>query len=212
VVLTRPSAATTGSYVVGLYQDLLQRQPDGGGLAFFTGLLNAGTPRTTVVLDFETSVEYRTLVIQNLYQTLLHRVPDPVGFNIFLQFFASGGTLVQAQAFVFGSPEYFTLAGSTSSGFITALYRDVLSRHPDPSGMATFSQFLASGGTRLLAAQIMLNSLEADQDVVQGIYLHFLRRAADPAGLTTWTNFLQQGATDEQVLVDILASDEYFGR
>jgi len=53
VVLTRPSAATTGtaSYVVGLYQDLLQRQPDGGGLAFFTGLLNAGTPRTTVVLE-----------------------------------------------------------------------------------------------------------------------------------------------------------------
>jgi autotransporter-associated beta strand protein len=214
VLLTPSSSTTTGtaSYVVALYRDLLQRQPDGGGLTFFTDLLNAGTPRTTVLLGIETSVEYRTLVIQNLYQTLLHRAPDPVGFNIFLQFFASGGTLVQAQAFVFGSPEYFTLAGSTSSGFITALYRDVLSRHPDPSGMATFSQFLASGGTRLLAAQIMLNSLEADQDVVQGIYLHFLRRAADPAGLTTWTNFLQQGATDEQVLVDILASDEYFGR
>jgi hypothetical protein len=214
VLLTPSSSTTTGtaSYVVALYRDLLQRQPDGGGLTFFTDLLNAGTPRTTVLLGIETSVEYRTLVIQNLYQTLLHRAPDPVGFNIFLRFFASGGTLVQAQAFVFGSPEYFTLAGSTSSGFITALYRDVLSRHPDPSGMATFSQFLASGGTRLLAAQIMLNSLEADQDVVQGIYLHFLRRAADPAGLTTWTNFLQQGATDEQVLVDILASDEYFGR
>ncbi|HEV3443083.1 MAG TPA: DUF4214 domain-containing protein [Gemmataceae bacterium] len=220
VVLTRPSAAITGtaSYVVGLYQDLLQRQPDGGGLAFFTGLLNAGTPRTTVVLDFETSVEYRTLVIQNLYRTLLDRAPDPVGFNSFLQFFASGGTLMQAQAFVLGSPEYFALAPQLgglhpeSSGFITAVYRDVLSRLPDPPGMAFFSQFLAGGGTRMQAAQIMLSSLEADQDVVQAIYLHFLRRAADPEGLTTWTNFLQHGATDEQVQTGILASGEYFGR
>src|SRR5262249_47794046 len=105
-------------FVAALYRDLLGREPDAGGLAHFSGLLdrNAAT-RAQIVRLIENSPEYRTRVIRNLYQTLLGRDADPAGLSLFLGFLASGGTITQIRAILIGSPEYYARAGGTIIGF-----------------------------------------------------------------------------------------------
>jgi hypothetical protein len=50
-------------FVTRLYQNALDRAPDAGGLAHWTGLLNAGMPRADVVLGFTESSEHQIKTI-----------------------------------------------------------------------------------------------------------------------------------------------------
>ena len=71
---------------------------------------------------------------------------------------------------------------------------------------------LASGVPRTTVASCILASTEAERDLVSAWYTQFLRRPADAGGLNAFVQALQHGATDEQVLVAIVSSDEYFAR
>ena len=57
-------------YVTSLYQNILHRSPDQGGLDHWVGLLDAGAP-TTVAADFYASIESRLDRVADLYQALL---------------------------------------------------------------------------------------------------------------------------------------------
>ncbi len=200
-------------FVTQAFFDLLKRAPDPTGLAFFTNQLNTGTSRAQVAQQIVTSVEYRTLVVQNIYQTFLRRSADAGGLTTFVNLLNSGGTIEQVQSLIIGSDEYFqTQGGGTNDGFLAALYLDVLGRPIDPTGQATFSQALASGTTRDQVALAILTSGEFRQLLVNGFFLQFLGRAADPTGLSTFVNQLNQGARDEDIIVAIVGSDEYFAR
>src|SRR5262249_11815647 len=63
-------------FLVQVYLDLLKRQADSAGLAFWSGLLNQGISRELVVREIQNSLEYRTLVVQGLYYSVLGRAPD----------------------------------------------------------------------------------------------------------------------------------------
>src|SRR5204863_7083659 len=73
----------------------------------------------------------------------------------------------------------------------------------------TFSTLLASS-SRLSVGQSILNSAEAANRHVQQWYLRFLRRTATSGEASAFTSGLLGGATDEQVISQILAADEYF--
>jgi hypothetical protein len=99
----------------------------------------------------------------------------------------------------------------TNEAFVTQLYRDVLTREPDPGGLTAWSGVLDSGqDSRAQVAQAFVNSDDYHIDVVQGFYDTLLHRAADPAGLKAWTNFLAQGGTQLQLEAQFLGSDEYY--
>src|SRR5205085_8561058 len=73
-----------------VYRDLLGREVEPGGLAFWSGLLDQGVPRFQVVLDIEASLEYQTDLVQEMYQRFLHRDLDPVGQAVFVTALRAG--------------------------------------------------------------------------------------------------------------------------
>ena len=152
-------------------------------------------------------------MVEGLYQRFLGRAADPLGLATWVGFLADGGTMVQLEAMILGSPEYFNVhGGGTNAGFINAIYRDVLGRVPDPGGAMFYSQFLANGGSPFDVAQAILNSSEDELIRLKGYYQQFLRRDIDPAGQADWVNAIAQGVPDEAVIAGIMSSPEYFAR
>src|SRR5207245_4564973 len=117
--------------------------------------------RCQLILDFEASPEYQTDVVEGLYQRFLGRAADPLGLSTWVGFLADGGTMVQLEAMILGSPEYFNVhGGGTNAGFINAIYHDALGRSPDPGGALFYSELLANGSSPVAVAQAVLNSSE----------------------------------------------------
>jgi hypothetical protein len=201
-------------FVQHFYEDLLNREPDPFGQSLFTAALNRGVltrgQAVTIVLG---SPEYHSDEVQRLYQQFLRRSAESAGLAGWSAFLDHGGTMEQLEAFILGSPEYYSVRGNgTPLGFLTALYSDLLNRGLDPIGQQGWSAELAAGISPTRVALQVLSSAEAEQNLVSGWYMEFLRRPPDTIGLEGYTLALQNGAGDELVLMAILSSDEYYGR
>jgi Ca2+-binding RTX toxin-like protein len=200
-------------FVDQLYEDLLGRPADGGGLAGWLAALAQGITRAQVAFAIENSPEYLTDVVQKAFQQFLHRVGDPAGVAGWVNFLQAGHTIEQMEVGIVGSAEYFQVrGGGTNAGFVSALFQDALGRAPDAGGLAGFTRVLAAGATTGQVAAVIFGSLEFQQDLVQGFYRTFLGRQADSAGLSGFVNAMQHGVTDQQVIATIAGSDEFFAR
>jgi uncharacterized delta-60 repeat protein len=201
-------------FIAQVYPDLLQRPVDPGGLAFWSGLLDRGSSPSQVVQEMQSSQEYHSLEVRNLYRRVLGRFPDDSGSAAWTTFLNQGGTVLQLEAFLLGSGEFFAIHGSDNNqGFLPALYQIVLQRPIDSSGAQSWGQALQAGAlSRQAVAAAVLASIESDHLEVQSLYLQFLHRAADPSGLDTFTTELQQGVPYEQVAGILLSSAEYVAR
>jgi trimeric autotransporter adhesin len=100
--------STNQGYVLGLYQDVLNRTPTAGEVNEWVTLLNSGTSRSTVATFFLTSAEYRTDLIDADYATFLLRSPDAGGLATWLNAFNAGATDQEVLAAIFGSPEGYS--------------------------------------------------------------------------------------------------------
>ena len=202
-------SAAGQALVAQMYQDLLQRPADTGGLANWSAALDQGASPAQVALDLAQSPEGRVLQVQSLYQQFLHRPADQAGLAGFTQTLVAGQTLEQVAAVMVASPEYYQNQGGTDSAFLDAIYQDALDRQIDAGGAASFGQGLAGGSTRLQVAEAIFGSAELQHDIVQHDYQYFLHRVADGAGLANWTQALQHGMRDEQIAAAIVGSTEY---
>jgi uncharacterized delta-60 repeat protein len=212
-----PSAPLTGTpnqrFVTQLYLDLLERPVDVSGLTFWSRLLDQGTAtRADIAQAIETSLEYRTDVIETLYERLLGRAVDPSGLNTWGNFLARGGTVEELEALLVGSAEYWAHSGAATSGFVNAVYRDMLYRTPDSGGAQTWSQALGSGASGSAVAAAILRSPESNANEIQDLYHGYLHRAPEPGGFAIAMSALQQGTSNEQLLAAIAGSDEYFAQ
>jgi hypothetical protein len=203
-----PSTAT--SWLDRVYRDLLHRALDPFGQAAWTVLLNQGVSRQLVVGMIEQSVEYRTDEVQTLYQQLLHRSADPVGLNGWVNALGSGMTILEVEAGILGSPEFFQDSGSTKQGFVNALYEDLLGREPDPGGLAVALTALANNVSRQAVAAAVLARDEFHADLITALYEQFLQRAPDPVGFNLSMQALRGGFSEEGLIAVLLGSDEYF--
>lgn len=201
-------------FVNQIYQDLLRRPADGGGQAYWTGLLdNNKTNRVLLLLQFEGTFEYRAREVENLYETLLHRSADPVGLFTFANALGSGATVTQVEARLLASDEYYQTRGAgTTDGFLTALYGDVLGRAPDATGHDSLAGNLSQGRSRSDVVAAVYGSPESARYVTQVLYRTFLHREADASGIAFFTQLIQDGGTPELATSLLLASDEYFAR
>jgi hypothetical protein len=193
-----------------VYQDLLHRRVDAGGLASWEANLNQGMSRTQVVAAILASAEGLVNQVTDLYTKVLHRLPDTSGLQTFTTLLAQGGTPTQVEAILLGSQEYFAVrGGSTTDGFLQAIYADALNRRPDAAGGSGFSQQLSAGVSRTSVATSILTSPEGREYQVQGLYNRFLRRNPDLAGSNAFSNDLMEGMSDMAVAAAILGSAEY---
>jgi uncharacterized delta-60 repeat protein len=100
---------------------------------------------------------------------------------------------------------------SPNERFVAQVYRDVLHREADPTGMSYFTGLLDTGqADRSQVVLFIEASPECRTLAVQQLYQQFLGRPAEAGGLTTWLNYLAAGATVEQVAAQVLGSAEYY--
>jgi len=198
-------------FVIQLYQQMLGRLPDVGGLAYWTNMLSQGTSRSAIATQIEQSQEYSALQVESLYQSMLHRNADPTGLTAFTNLLTSGGSLDQVRTLIAGSQEFFQTQGKgQTTGFLDALYADALQRSVDPTGLAGFGQDLAQGVSRQAIAAAVFGSQEYQNDLIEGDYQTYLTRQADTNGMSTFLAAMQQGTNDQGVVAAIVGSQEYY--
>ena len=175
-------ALSDSEFVELLYQNILGRPSDAGGLAHWTGQLGNGTSRESVVLGFSNSPEFvnatagpaQTFIfnanpanwadeVYRLYQTTLDRDPDTGGFANWTGALANGTALATVVAGFVNSPEFQNTYGALSNpGFVELLYQNVLGRAADAGGLANWVGQLDSGTAR---AQVVLGFSESPEFV-----------------------------------------------
>ncbi|HEY2704596.1 MAG TPA: DUF4214 domain-containing protein [Candidatus Dormibacteraeota bacterium] len=98
------------TYVTTLYQDILGRGPDAGGLSYWVGRLSAGAPRFQVSASILESTEGRQMLVDRTYQSLLRHLPDGPGLAFWTAQLQSGLRDETLIASIIGSDEYLQYA------------------------------------------------------------------------------------------------------
>jgi hypothetical protein len=200
-------------YVATVYQELVQQPIDPGRLAGLSATLDRGGSRQQIVLDILRGDDYRTRAVQDLYLRLFDKPADRHSLAEALAFLKHGGLLEQWEVKLLGSDRYYHgHSHGTNLGFLAAVYRDVFHRRLDPSGLHRYSSLLDAGVSREALAGILVHSLEAERDFVDGLYRHYLGHPAPGQTLAALVRALQRGARPRQILADVLSVDEYFAR
>lgn len=216
--LQRTGSAQTGwdgatwmePWLKALYNDLLQRQADQGGIDYWTGRLGSDLSTHDVATAFATSDEWLGVVVDDLYDDILGRAPDAGGRAFWISQLQNGVPAPQVVASFFASDEYFASVGGTNPSFIDALYQAVLRRAADAGGRAFWVQNLDDGAPRGDLSSQVFRSYESGGLRVDGLYDDLLNRSPDAGGRDFWATYLTTG--DEVALAaQIVSSPEYIG-
>jgi len=226
-------ADTNEAYIARLYQGLLGRAHDGGGLSGWDTALN-GSSKAAVAQAFLDSGEYQAVhageddatFVNSLYLSTLGRPADTDGAAGWTQALAGGttrgdvaaGFTDSAEAKLFWSP--VTSEGVFSRDPNAAIVREdylaAFGREAEIGGLAGWKNFLNGGGTSAQVAQGLAGSAEfqalhgsqADLEYVQSLYLNGLGREAEAGGAESWVTAIQSGANRGDVLAGIAQSAE----
>ncbi|MFW2383607.1 MAG: DUF4214 domain-containing protein [Acidimicrobiales bacterium] len=171
-------ALDNGAFVDLVYNNVLGRDPDGAGRAFWIGQLEAGATRGSVMTGFSEGEEFRgrtgttaaadaptAFQIERLYRAYFDRPADQGGLDFWLEQFAGGadlGTLSQEFA---GSTEFQNTYGALdNAGFVDLVYLNVLGRLPDDAGRAFWLDRLdTETNTR---GQVMIGFSESPEFII----------------------------------------------
>jgi hypothetical protein len=101
--------------------------------------------------------------------------------------------------------------GTANQRFVSEVYRDLLGRKVDASGLAAWSALLDSGTSQFQVVRLIQTDpyheflfREVDQ-----LYRQYLHRASDPGGANSAVQFLAQGGTVEQLAAILATSAEF---
>jgi hypothetical protein len=203
----RPTPAQ--AYVNQVYSDLLGHPADQAAFDKWSPIVVQPNGRSVFVSAVLGSVEYRQNVVRTVYQTLLHRAPEPSALTIGANYLTTH-TDEQLRSVIAGSGEYYALHGGTNLSFLTALYPDLLHRPIDPAGQSKYLAFLNGGGSPQNAVLIILQSQEGFAATATTIYQTLLRRSPDSVSLANMVNILNSGGRDEDLISILATSPEYY--
>jgi hypothetical protein len=208
--LEKRLALDATSFVKSLYTNLLHRNGDTAGIAFWVGQIqNNGLSNEQVATDFWQSAEHRTLEVDAYYINFLHRTPDAAGLNFWVNEMLSGAFNEQGVEVAFLSSGEYIAAHNTPSVYVQGLYLDLLNRFPSNGETAGWLNVLANNGPAAVAAGIV-TSPERFVDVIANDYQTYLNRNPDSSGLDFWLSRLETNqATVESVAEGIIGSSEY---
>ena len=180
--------ASDSQYVTDLYRTFFQRDPDAGGLGYWTGQLAQGMPRSVVLFSFLFSTEFgaymqgllgdtasraEVYAVVDFYRGFLNRLADDGGFNYWI------GRFRAAQC----------------------------------QGAAAVNAEVDSISTQYLGSGEYTGRNRSNRDYVADLYYAFLRRGGELTGFNFWVNQLNGGLkTREQLRQEFLKSAEFQGR
>jgi hypothetical protein len=161
-------------FVTDLYQAFLQREPDGGGLAYWAGQLKCLT-RNMLITQFTYSQEFKQYMdntfgpdttrpennlVNDFYRGLLNRFPDDGGFNGWL------GAMREAQC----------------------------------AGAAAMTEVSHQIALAFVQSEEYAGRNRDNTEYIEDLYNGILRRGADCAGFNAWVDNLDSGMSREEVL------------
>lgn len=196
-------------YVCRVYLDLLGRGADPSGKAFWIAQIESGRPRYAILNSFAGTREFRGRQVEIAYQAILGRIVDPGALEHWRERLRTTDLDVLRSSLL-GSPEFLTKAGGID-GWAPALYQQVLRRPASPEEAAAAKQQVTTGGkTRQQVAAALLVTPEADTVTTQALYEAYLRRTPPASEVGFWVGRLQSGVRETRMIVEIIASNEYF--
>jgi len=198
------------AFVAAAYRDLLGREVDPSGLAFWTERLRLlQTSRGDLAAQLAASPEYIRTLLTRYYLDTLGREPDPSGLAYWTDLISRRVfTEADVAARFYASPEYQLRTGDVA-GWVRDLYNKLLLREPDPAGLAFWMG--RAQQDRVGVAYEFYQSEESRQLRVRSLYMSLLDREVDPAGLSHWPAvILVRG--DLALAGFLVGSDEYFIR
>jgi hypothetical protein len=213
-------AGPNQSFVFQLYFDLLGRRVDPAGLASWSGRLDRGVPRNQVVQAIQGSLEYRMKLVNDAFFQFLGRPADPQGMQMGLGilsgvplYVGSAPGVTQLKLRLLSSTEYYLHhGGNSNAGFVDALFRDLNGRPVDPANALLYGAQLAQGASRTSVAGQVQISVEATEHLVDHYFQQYLHRPADRRGLDSFGGALRHGTKEEDIVLVIVSSQEYYNR
>ncbi len=224
---------TNEATIQRLYEGLLGRGGDTGGLSASDAQLAAGISKTTVAIEILNSNEYLAghgmqsdaQLVTSLYQGLLGRVPDPGGAALWSGLLGGGVSRGDVAIAIADSPEAKShLAATTAQVYVPnaagtlvhELFETGLGREVDLASLPSFKTAYATQTPAQFAAAIagspeFINDHIGQNNAayVSNLYQDGLGRAPDAGGSALWTGQLDSGiATRSDVLLSIAASSE----
>jgi sugar lactone lactonase YvrE len=197
-------------YVDAVYSLVLGRAPDVTGLDYWSGQLDSGVPRFTLINLIDHSAEYFGTIIQPAYLQFLGRAADQNGLAYWTNRMIDGLTDEQLEADFIGSAEFFQKAGATDKGWVDALYQSLLSRPADPTGDAFWVGQLEDGVSRASVAYGFAASSEREGQLVMADYEKYLGRIAGASEVAYWVGQFSIGVTNEDIVSAFVSSDEFY--
>lgn len=211
-----PAAPQTPNqqYVSQLFLDLIGQAPASDQLGNFSGQLDQGKSRLSVVQQIQALPAYDTHQVQLMYQTLVGTAPTTDQLNQDVKYLQGGGHIGTLRVRLLSSPTFFQRAGhGTDAGYVSALSQDVLHQSAGAATQDRLSQELAGGASRLDVLKTLVDShlQQVRQAEVQGLYQGYLHRAATPAEVSQQLPLIEKGE-EEAIVASLVSSDEYFNR
>jgi hypothetical protein len=106
---------TNLGFLAAVYHDFLNRDITAAETQTWTQAQQSGQNRIQVVQAILNTAEYRTDVVQDMYQKFLHRNADTASLNAFVSFLVQGGDDTVVSSVLIGSQEYFNRASTSSA-------------------------------------------------------------------------------------------------
>lgn len=204
-------------FVTQQYRDFLARDPDAGGLEFWSNQLRSGINPGGLVEFMVSQPEFSEAVapIVRLYNAHFRRSPDFAGLQFWADQFRNGVPLAGISDEFARSAEFQNTYGAlTDDAFVDLVYNNVFDRNADAGGKAFWLTQLGGGLSR---GSMMAEFSESPEYVAQTngsvratmLYLGMLRRSPEAGGLVFWADYIENGPGYALAVANFLFSDEY---
>ncbi len=146
------------------------------------------------------------------YRDVLNRDPDPDGLRFYRgRLLDAGWSEPQLRDALRRSDEF---RSRDFSAIVRRVYREVLGRDPDASGLATYTRTLSRDQTEAELRAELRRSKEGDAlsvtAAITRAYRDILKRDPDPAGLENYRRLVRDKAWDEnRIRADLRRSEEF---
>jgi cyclophilin family peptidyl-prolyl cis-trans isomerase len=213
----KPSTTATPAnqaYVNQLFLDLIGQAPTSQQLADFSGQLDQGKSRLSVVKQIETLPQFKVHQVQQVYLNMFGVGPTAQQLNSGVQFLTKGDDVGALRVRLLSSDYFFTaVGGGTNTGYLNALGQEILHHPLDTALQSQLNQALTNGASHL---QVLKALVRADQQqvktvAVQNIYQEFLQRAPTAAELSAGLA-LPSKTRESDLIRNLVTSDEYFNK
>lgn len=206
-----PVSISDQRYVLATFRVFLGRSATMEETERWGAHLYYGGSKSTLTDALARSGEWIGRTIHEMYLAAFQRPADPVGLEFWIGYVLAGRRITEVGAHLLASDEFFSRAGSTNPGYVTALYQTVLHRAPDAAGLGYWVDLLDRGTTRLTISGSFFGSGESRLDRVDRTYLTVLGRPAEPAGRAYWADQLAR-IDDVRLASSLAVSLEFYRR